>query len=145
MTNAHLQNLSKEKATPALKGFLELSLVTWIFWKIQFGKLNADSAWEAENPTKTGCSRASRAAFKWASLCQIPCPSHVLLDSARTTIVREADRVLPEIWSGVLRHDWCSCHCFTPCDGHFPAGHGNYSASEKQQEKPNTRANTKLG
>lgn len=29
--------------------------------------------------------------------------------------------------------------------GKFLAGHGNYSASKKQQEQPNTRANTKLG
>lgn len=29
--------------------------------------------------------------------------------------------------------------------GTFPAGHGNYSVGEKQQEQPNTRANTKLG
>lgn len=29
--------------------------------------------------------------------------------------------------------------------GTFPAGHGNYSVSEKEQEQPNTRADTKLG
>lgn len=27
----------------------------------------------------------------------------------------------------------------------FPAGHGNDSVSEKEQEQPNTRASTKLG